>query len=342
MAKIAYERWTPSADTQRELLRADQLAQSYADRGLDLTLRQLYYQFVKNAWIPNTMQSYKRLGEILNRGRLAGYIDWDHLQDMTRELEGNSHWESPADVIRSALRSYRLDTWVGQPWRVEVWVEKQALASIVGTACRALDVDWFACRGYVSQSEMHAAAERIGRYLRAGQRVTVLHLGDHDPSGMDMTRDIRDRLEKFVYSDAAVELGMADEGEEVEGWQVEQEIVGEWMAESPLDESLSVLEVERIALNMDQVRRYQPPPNPAKITDSRAVGYIRGYGRESWELDALSPEQLSELVTVEVSARLDEGLRAQRQMEQEAGRDRLRTVSRRWGRVLELIEADPE
>ena len=48
------------------------------------------------------------------------------------------------------------------------------------------------------------------------------------------------------------------------------------------------IEVRRLALNIDQIKRYNPPPNPAKLTDSRATAYVREYGNDSWELDALS------------------------------------------------------
>lgn len=65
------------------------------------------------------------------------------------------------------------------------------------------------------------------------------------------------------------------------------------------------VEVKRIALTMDQIDQYNPPPNPAKITDSRAESYIMEYGYESWELDALDPTTLDGLITEEVEAVLD-------------------------------------
>ncbi len=111
--------------------------------------------------------------------------------------------------------------------------------------CEELDVPYFSCRGYTSQSEMWAAAQRLLGYIWAKQRqhVTILHFGDHDPSGIDMTRDIRERLSLFCG--------------------------GEGFA------------VRRIALNMDQVRQYDPPPNPAKLTDTRVDAYLRKYGDDS-------------------------------------------------------------
>ena len=170
-------------------------------------------------------------------------------------------------MIYSAKYSYLLDKWEGQPNYVEVWVEKDALVDIVGQACQPIDTPYFSCRGYTSQSEMWTAARR---FLRQNQREGryIIHLGDHDPSGIDMTRDIQERLEMF--------------GADVF--------------------------VKRVALTMKQVKTYNPPPNPAKITDSRCGKYIDQYGEESWELDALEPQMLVNLIRNEVTALRDDAL----------------------------------
>ena len=236
---------------------ANDVVEDYQERGYTLTLRQLYYQLVARDLIPNHKRSYDRLGSILSDARLAGLVDWDAIEDRTRNLAGLQDWSSPAQIVRAARNSYRIDHWQGQDWTPEVWVEKEALAGVVQRACQPLDVDFMSCRGYMSQSEMHSAALRFQRYFDKGQTPVIIHLGDHDPSGMDMTRDIDDRLTLFMGG----------------------------------------LKVERIALNYDQVEQYNPPPNFAKVTDSRADAYISLYGPNSWELDALDPDVLVELIT---------------------------------------------
>jgi hypothetical protein len=188
---------------------------------------------------------------------LAGEISWEAIVDRTRNLQGNSHWEGPADIVEACARQFQIDKWADQEHRVEVWIEKDALVGVIERVCRQLDVSYFSCRGYTSQSEMWAAGQRLQRYAEAhGQTPVIIHLGDHDPSGIDMSRDIADRLELFMGG----------------------------------------MEVNRIALNKDQVKKYNPPPNPAKITDSRAAHYIKMHGNESWELDALDPKVLSTLI----------------------------------------------
>ncbi len=286
MTYIEYESWTPSAASTQIVAHADRIATDYAGQGYNLTLRQLFYRFVATDLLPNTQRSYKRLGDIVNRGRLAGMISWDHIEDRTRELRALDTWGRPESIMESARSSYREDILADQETRVEVWVEKDALIDVIGRAADRFDVPYFSCRGYVSQSEMWAAGQRIMGHRDQGQDTIILHLGDHDPSGMDMTRDIRDRLEMFC------------------GWGAPRV-------------------VERIALNMEQIRSYDPPPNPTKTTDSRAGDYMARYGGDSWELDALEPSVLTSLIGRHLDEIVDTVLLEDARSEQEANRDRI-------------------
>ncbi len=277
------------------------LIRDYFAQGYILTLRQLYYQFVARGWIKNAQKEYKRLGELVNDGRLAGLIDWDAIEDRTRSLGGNAHWDDPSDTIRSAATSFRLDKWQDQECRVEVWVEKDALEGIVGRVASELDIDFFSCRGYTSQTAMWKAGKRLQRYVEDGQKVVILHLSDHDPSGIDMSRDIEDRLRTFM------------------------------------EETFWELTFERIALNKDQVEKYKPPPNPAKLTDSRCNGYIKRFGTESWELDALEPGVITRLITDAVLSFRDEDKYNALEEEEESGRVLLSAAANRWPAVARLL-----
>ncbi len=300
MPRICYRPKRFAGSSVTVIDQANVILDEYAAQGFDLTLRQLFYQFVTRALLPNTQKSYKRLGGIISDARLAGLVDWYSLVDRTRDLRGTSHWTDPASIMRSTASSFRQDKWRNQPNRIEVWIEKDALIGVIAGVCDELDLDYFSCRGYTSQSEMWVAGQRLLGYLGDGdgQTVTILHLGDHDPSGLDMTRDIRDRLSLFCY----------------EG-----------------------IEVNRIALNMDQVREFNPPPNPAKITDSRAAAYIDEYGDESWELDALDPTTMAELIREEVLALRDEELWEEDEEEEAEHRRLLSDASDRWDDVVELL-----
>jgi hypothetical protein len=272
MSLICYEPKTFSTAHLRIIDQAYQIIADYKDQGFTLTLRQLYYQFVARDLMENTQQAYKRLGGIVSAARLAGELPWDGIEDRTRWLRENTHWENPRSILEAARDSYGIDMWDNQPVRVEVWIEKDALIGVIEGVCTELDTPYFACRGYTSQSEIWGAAQRMLEHISHGQKIVVLHLGDHDPSGIDMTRDIYDRLHLF------------------------------------LEDEYDSLDVRRIALNRDQIDEYGPPPNPAKLSDSRAMNYVRRHGRESWELDALEPRMLEALVRAEVQRVMDPDL----------------------------------
>jgi hypothetical protein len=234
MPKIKYKDFKFKPSTMALIVKANEIIAAYSRQGFDLTLRQLYYQFVARDIIPNTQASYKNLGSVVNDARLAGLIDWMTIVDRTRELRALPHWNDPSDIVEACGRQFNLDTWRDQPYRPEVWIEKDALVGVFERVCNELDVPLLSCRGYTSQSEMWAAGQRLLRYRKQKQTPIIFHFGDHDPSGKDMSRDIADRLELFTHN---------------------------------------AVEFQRLALNMDQVREYDPPPNPAKITDSRANAY---------------------------------------------------------------------
>jgi hypothetical protein len=303
--KQVFQEFNFRADTLRVIEQANEIINLYDAQGYTLTLRQLYYQFVSRDLLQNTERNYKRLGGIISDGRLAGLIDWEAIEDRTRNLRGVSHWGRPSEMIYSAYASFRIDKWANQPNRVEVWVEKDALVGVLERVCESNDVDYFACRGYVSQSEMYAAAERLARYIDAGQDVTILHLGDHDPSGIDMTRDIKDRVEMFLD-------GMLSTG----------------------------AEINRLALNWAQIERYSPPPNPAKATDARFDGYQREYGDESWELDALEPSVISNLIEENILALRDEGLWQEKVDEEDEHRRLLKQTSQEWEKIALYLGRD--
>lgn len=296
MPMIQYKEINFRSESLRLIALVNSVIDEYSDLGYDLTLRQVYYQLVARGYIPNNERSYKNVGNLINDARLAGLIDWNAIQDRTRFVRRNSHWDSPVDIINSCLYSYAIDTRSTQSNYVEVWVEKDALIGIVQDISKKLDVPCFSCRGYVSASEMWIAARRFIREEARDRRI-IIHLGDHDPSGKDMTRDIEDRMELF--------------GAEVE--------------------------VRRIALNYNQIEEYSPPPNPTKLSDSRASGYIAEFGHECWELDALEPLTMTALIRDEVENLTDMGELLRQQGMQEEQKGELRLVKNHWYSAIDYL-----
>jgi len=246
---------------------ANGILNEYAGQGYRLSLRQLYYQLVARDFIENTVKSYKRIGNLVSDARLAGLLDWGMIEDCGRDANIPTAWTSPAEIVRAAAQQFRVDRWQGQPCHVEVMVEKDALSGILGPVCRELHVRFTANKGYSSSSAMYDAGKRMANARKYGKQIHVFYFGDHDPSGIDMTRDIDERLAQFART--------------------------------------GKIEVHRLALNMNQVEEWNPPENPAKETDSRFEAYQEQFGDSSWELDAVEPRTLANLVRENVGELID-------------------------------------
>ncbi|MCK5651761.1 MAG: hypothetical protein KAJ42_10305 [Gemmatimonadetes bacterium] len=306
MPFIEYVPWKPRRDTMVVVDQAIVIINELVAKGFDLTLRQLYYQFVARGLLRNLQSEYKRLGTIIDRARNAGMIDWNTIVDRTRGVHSLSMWDDENQIVRGCAYSYRSDRWARQPCRFEVWVEKEALAGVFRRVCDELHIPLFSCRGYPSSSSVWRAARRLQSHMDAEQEVTILHFGDHDPSGIDMTRDIGKRQDLYDHSSSHPEEGF----------------VG----------------VERLALNMDQVERYTPPPNPAKMSDPRADEYIAEFGEESWELDALDPEVMEALVRDRVLDTRNEGLWQDAEDDDDESRRKLALLADHFDSAVSYLE----
>lgn len=267
MPKTAYIEKTFRDDKLELIGIADGIVAEYEAQGYGLTLRQLYCQMVSRDIIPNNIRSCKSLGNLIDDARLAGLVDWRAIEDRTRNLRRRPHWEEPQEIIDAIARQHHIDCREGQENYVEARVEKDALIGIVEQIGDKLDVARFSCRGCTGQSELRGAAMRLKRRCDAGRHAVPPHLGDHDPSGKDMSRDIVARLEPFGADD---------------------------------------VEFRRLALNLDRIEGFGPPPNPTKLSDSRAQGCIEQFGCECRELDALDPSVISRLIDENVRMYRDE------------------------------------
>lgn len=259
-----------SKANKERLALINQIIRDYQADGYTLTLRQLYYQLVSRDLIPNEDSEYKKLGKLLVEGRMGGIVSWDAIEDRTRKVKYQSAWDSPKSLLESAARQFRLDRRRGQDCLIEVWVEKDALSQVVNRACVPYGVSVMVNRGYGSVTAMHDAYERFLINQAKFRKHLILYLGDHDPSGIDMVRDVESRINKML------EVSRCD-----------------------------AVEVKHIALTMEQIRQYNPPPNPAKITDSRAAEYIEKFGPTSWEVDALPPNILNQLIVDNIESMYD-------------------------------------
>lgn len=241
------------ANIQRLIL-INEIIEEYAAEGYRLTLRQLYYQLVSRDVIANNQKEYSKLSSLLVKGRMGGEVDWDIIEDRIRVPFIPYYVSDIKGAIQDTIDQYRLDRMKDQPVYIELWVEKDALSGVLKPISSYYHIHLMVNRGYSSASAMYDASKRFLR--NDDKQGFILYLGDHDPSGLDMIRDIQSRLNEFGAN----------------------------------------VEVEALALTTEQVKKYNPPPNPAKFQDPRASCYIEKFGRVSWEVDSLNPKILNSLI----------------------------------------------
>ncbi len=286
MPLIQYKVWRPTDDVLQVVHQANEIIDELQQEGYTLTLRQLYYQFIgRGLFTENTERQYKRLGRIVTDAREGGFMDWDAIEDRGRSCYFNNYNDDPLKLLKRIEYGLGRDPWQDQEVYLECWIEKQSLEPVLARPCQKRRAPYMACKGYLSASEAYRAGLRFQRAIAKGKRPILIHLGDHDPSGMDMTRDNGERLEMFARYG---------------------------------------VEVVRVALNMDQVKQFNPPPMPSKTQDSREKSYRALHGGSSWELDALQPRVITQLILDAIDQHIDakvweESMEAERKMREESG-----------------------
>lgn len=305
MRYIEFEEKNFTQASSDMLKKIDVVLKNYNRQGYVITLRQLYYKLFSTGVIKhNNAKEYKKLINIVNNGRVAGLLPWDMFEDTAREYNDVFTNEDRATAAGYLPRFWKADFWRRQKYYVEVWVEKNALGNVIERACKPYRVPHMSCRGYLSATQAWQAGERFEAELADGERTGVLfYLGDHDPSGVDMSRDNERRLRLFSHD--------AD------------------------------IKVQRLALTMAQINQYNPLPAPVKTTDSRAEKYTAAHGDDCWELDALEPEVIEALIVNAIKKLIDPAAWQTTLDEEQTEQDFLRRIETNWDEVETLLEDRP-
>jgi len=239
-----------------------------------LTLRQLYYRLVSKHLFPNTINSYKRLSRVMVKAREQGDVPVNCLEDRSRRIlgRGDTGYASAEEFLRRRIaglkesyKEFTMPMWDDQPNYVLVSLEKDALSRLVSDIANQYSVRTFPTRGYPSFTYVNRMATYIRNRLKDKPTV-VLYFGDFDPSGIDIERDLDDRLTKYDAGD---------------------------------------FKVRRVALTKDQIEQYSLPPMPVKRSDARSEGFMESYGDQSVELDALDPNTLKLMVAQSIAGNID-------------------------------------
>lgn len=343
-----------SKANKERLKLVNSIVEDYQEQGYRLTLRQLYYQLVSRDIIPNQPSEYTKLSGLLKEGRMSGMVDWDAIEDRLRKPSKPSSWDSPRSILSSCVYSFALPRMRNQPTYIETWVEKDALSGVLSRVTEPFHVPIMVNRGYSSVSAMHDAYLRFKNAIGGSQKVVILYLGDFDPSGMDMIRDIRDRILEFLLNcedlisiaEERIGFGLAEADMTTEQMALATSIYEQfghnkevlsiagykYEYEDYLTLDLrkgyiySLFHVEPIALTREQINEYTPPPNIAKKTDTRSGKFIEKEGSMSWEVDALKPEVLSQILTSNIKKYLDLDIYEEVKSEEQAHKDKLTEI----------------
>jgi hypothetical protein len=221
-----------------------------------MTVRQVYYQLVSRQV---SRSAYQSVSKALVAARREGLIPWAHIEDRLRRPRCAPMWSGLPDFAVTAAGWYRRDVWATQPTRIEVWLEKDALSGIFEDELDGYGVTLNVGRGFDGWDSIHNAASRLG------DGDAILYFGDFDPSGEDMVRSLRERLD--------------DQGARPE--------------------------IVKCALTIGDIEAYGLPADFTKASDTRSAAFVAKWGDVSVELDALPIEVLRERIVGEVEQRMD-------------------------------------
>lgn len=198
-----------------------------------MNVRSVFYQLSNLKLISKTeAECSQTVGRLLIELRLDGTIPFSHIADNTRWVRKPTTYDSYSEALEDTAKFYRQSVWTNQKDYVEVWLEKEGLASVLFPVTSLYDVPLMATKGYSSISFLHSAAETITAQRKPA---FLYYLGDWDPSGLDITKNVERRLREFAPQ--------------------------------------AEIHFERIAVTKRQIEEWELPTRPTKASDSRARGF---------------------------------------------------------------------
>jgi len=254
----------------RSILR---IVEDYQQQDIIQTLRGYYYDLVSEGLIPNAIEIYKKMGKLISDLRYSGHIDWSAMEDRARKKEMHIEWDNIDDALKTITHIYRLPRWQDQDKYIEFFTEKDTMYPRLAPLTNKYHIPLCINRGYASSSVIYDLSKRVIEKLEDGKEVVILYLGDHDPSGLNMIEDMEKRLTEFL-----------EDGREY------------------IEPNFKIIHV---ALTKEQIKKYNLPPNPAKMSDTRSKKYIEEHGSISWEVDAMKPQIMRAIVEKEILNHID-------------------------------------
>lgn len=271
-----------------------------------ITIRALFYRLVAKGVIPNTLSQYTNLCIALAKARRNDLISYRVFEDITRHSIVGEHpnpdiddvdgiyedyvdsyenaQENALNDLESCYTEYSLPFWHNQPFYIEIWVEKEALVSCFEPITSKYGVTLVPTRGYPSLSQLYDCLPRF-QAVPEDREIKLIQFGDYDVRGLDIPQ----KIERNFADDFGLEV-----------------------------------QVQRYALTKDLIARYNLPPYPAKQTDTMIRGWLETEGNVTWELDALPPDVLSQLLEQAIKEHIDQKIFTERNETVQKNRELLR------------------
>ncbi|MDQ7910239.1 hypothetical protein RB614_37675 [Phytohabitans sp. ZYX-F-186] len=248
-----FAEWAPRPDTLVLLDQINAVLAEY-DRHLPMTARQLFYRLVGSAGYSKTEQAYERLCELLNRARRARRIPMSAIRDDGTTVKATWGYDSPADfwtTVRGSAGAYKHEPTDGQRITVELWVEAAGMVPMVARIAHQYGVNVYSSGGFDSVTAKYEAARRMAN---RDTPTAVLHIGDHDPSGLSILDSVAEDVTAFFR--------------DIEPGDIAPTFV-------------------RVAVTPEQTERYALETAPQKTTDRRGEAMA-----DTVQAEALSPDEL--------------------------------------------------
>jgi hypothetical protein len=266
---------------------------SFINEQKEVTVRQLFYHLVVKGLVKNTHSQYVTLSEFLNKLRYDGKIPFDSLSDCTG-FYGTTQFNSLKDMVNYHKDRYR-SNWDGEfEDHIEVWLEKEALSDVVHQITNRFGVFLSVSGGRTKVSQVHNFIKRMNYHNKPS---VILYLGDFDPTGLNIDENLRVQFEK---------------------------------------QSLFIKDlpptIKRIALTEDQLSNLPKSYQTAKPKDPNYKQFVEKYGKQVWELDALTPKQLQSIIYNELVK-----YRSKEKIDGLKERDRIE-VKEIWGKFESLTK----
>jgi len=260
-----------------------------------MTVRQCFYQGTVHGLVPkDEAKGYRVIQRRLVALRESERIPYGWVTDNIRWVHGYTRYGGVAEFARDVRGLYRRNYWRDAPVRAEVWIEKDALASVIApVVIEEWGLSLHVARGFSSITYLHETAEDLAR---DGRPAYIYTLTDLDPSGLGIAHDIELKLRAMVNGRTRIH-------------------------------------VERLAVTPEQVRLWKLPTRPTKHSDTRAAKFVKQYGNESVELDAIEPNALRKIVGDAIARHADTDAIARMKVVEAAERESIANWQKAMGQA---------